>query len=185
MEEQFSQSAVNANDGIVEFAKQAPSPNFDERPPQIQTEVIIVHAISLPPGQYGGDDIEALFCNRLDINAHSYYGQLENLRVSAHLLVRRQGQIIQFVNLRKRAWHAGESFCLGRNKVNDFSIGIELEGCDDDGFEEAQYASLNRLIEYSMERFPLISRDRIFGHSQIAPDRKTDPGPHFDWSRVR
>ncbi len=178
--------SINQPDsGKVEFARQVPTPNFDDRPSASSVKVIIVHAISLPPGQYGGDDIEAFFCNRLDLSAHSFYRQLENTRVSAHLFVRRQGQIIQFVNLHKRAWHAGESFCLGLSKVNDFSIGIELEGCDDDGFEKVQYESLNQLIEYSMDVFPEINRDRIFGHSQIAPGRKTDPGPHFDWSQVR
>lgn len=161
------------------------SPNFDERPAGVCPEVIIIHAISLPPGRYGGGYIDALFCNQLDTAEHPYFEQLQGLKVSAHFLIRRDGSLVQYVSVDKRAWHAGVSVCLGKERVNDFSIGIELEGCDDDPFESPQYTSLEALIELMCQHFPAIDRSRIFGHSQIAPGRKTDPGPYFDWSRIR
>ena len=137
---------IDLSSGIIEGVKQTSSPNFDSRPSGVQPEALIIHSISLPPGQYGGSEIEELFCNKLDCSAHSYFHALKNLKVSAHLLIRRNGEVIQFVSLNERAWHAGESFCLGRENVNDFSIGIELEGCDEDTFEEDQYAALDELI---------------------------------------
>ena len=176
---------IDLYSGIIEGVKQTPSPNYDSRPSDVRPEALIIHSISLPPGQYGGSEIEELFCNKLDCSAHSYFHALKNLKVSAHLLIRRNGEVVQFVSLNERAWHAGESFCLGRENVNDFSIGIELEGCDEDTFEEDQYAALNELIELLIAEYPQIYRSRIFGHSEIAPKRKTDPGPNFEWSRVR
>ena len=176
---------IDVTSGFLEGVRRVDSENFDFRPDGVEPEAIIVHAISLPPGQYGGTEIEGLFCNCLDITAHPYFRDLENLRVSAHFLIRRDAEIIQFVSLNKRAWHAGVSFCLGRENVNDFSIGIELEGCDEDTFEDSQYAALNSLIHALIEHYPQMGYDKIFGHSDIAPGRKTDPGPNFDWSRIR
>lgn len=170
---------------LIDEIEQVASPNFDERPQGVEPEVIIIHAISLPPGRYGGNFIEALFCNHLDYRAHPYFEGLKGLQVSAHFLIRRDGTMVQFVPVEKRAWHAGVSMCLGRERVNDFSIGIELEGCDEDQFEQVQYDSLDRLIEALIGTYPQISRSRIYGHSEIAPDRKTDPGPNFEWSKVR
>ncbi len=162
-----------------------PSPNQDRRPAGCAPEVVIIHAISLPPRRYGGDAIERLFCNSLDPGGHPYFGEICRLEVSAHLLIRRDGSVMQFVSLDQRAWHAGVSECLGRPRVNDFSIGIELEGCDEESFTGVQYAELNRVLGQIRHRYPVISRDRLFGHSDIAPGRKTDPGPHFDWKRIR
>ncbi len=170
---------------LIEGIERIISPNFDARPNNMRPEVIIIHAISLPPGHFGGQYIEDLFCNQLNSEEHAYFKTLQGLRVSAHLLIRRDGSMIQFVPLDKRAWHAGVSRCLGRERVNDFSIGIELEGCDAERFEEIQYQSLNELIELLIREYPPIDRQRIFGHAEIAPDRKTDPGPYFDWSKVR
>ncbi len=160
-----------------------PSPNCDERPAGCVPEVLVIHAISLPPGEFGGPAIEQFFCNRLDFTAHPYYRQLREVRVSAHLLIRRWGAIIQFVPFTRRAWHAGRSFCEGRTRVNDFSIGIELEGTDDTPYEEAQYESLVGLTRAIMRAYPAITAARIYGHADIAPGRKTDPGTHFDWPR--
>jgi AmpD protein len=148
-------------------------------------EVLILHAISLPPGEFGGCGIEDLFCNRLDPAAHPYYGEISHLEVSAHFLIRRNGEVIQFVPAHKRAWHAGRSSIEGRERVNDFSIGIELEGCDDLPFEAVQYAALAELTRALMAAFPAITPQRIYGHSDVAPGRKTDPGPRFDWARYR
>ncbi len=176
---------IDLSSGIIEGVKQVPSPNCDSRPSGVRPEALIIHSISLPPGQYGGSEIEEFFCNKLDCSAHSYFHALKDLKVSAHLLIRRNGEVVQFVSLNERAWHAGESFCLGRENVNDFSIGIELEGCDEDSFEEDQYAALDELIRLLIAKYPQFNRSRIFGHSEIAPKRKTDPGPNFEWSRVR
>ena len=176
---------LHAPSGWVTGVRWVESPNFNSRPIDMVTEVIIIHSISLPPGKYGGSEIEDFFCNRLDCSADPFFREIESLRVSAHFLIRRDGEIIQFVSLNHRAWHAGVSSCLDRENVNDFSIGIELEGCDDDTFEDCQYASLQVLISLLLEHFPQIEYDKIFGHSDIAPDRKTDPGPNFDWSRIR
>lgn len=176
---------LDISTGWIEDIVHMPSPNFNERPSGDMPEAVIVHAISLPPGAYGGGEIEDLFCNRLDCGAHEYFERLRGVRVSAHFLIRRDGAAVQFVSIAKRAWHAGESVCMGRADVNDFSIGIELEGCDEDAFEEAQYQTLDELVELFVQACPSITRDTIFGHSEIAPDRKTDPGPNFDWRRIR
>jgi AmpD protein len=157
------------------------SPNFDARPAGAEISLLVVHAISLPPGEFGGGDVADLFCNRLDAGRHPFFAEIQGLRVSAHFFVRRDGELIQFVSCDARAWHAGASVWQGRERCNDFSIGIELEGCDDLAFESAQYATLNRLIAQLCQRYPLLT---AVGHSDIAPGRKTDPGPHFDWSRV-
>jgi AmpD protein len=148
-------------------------------------ELIVIHNISLPPGEFGGDWIEALFTNRLDPSAHPYFTQVHRLRVSAHLLIRRSGTIIQFVPFHQRAWHAGKSNYRGRNQCNDFSIGIELEGADDTHYESVQYKKLAEVIRALVAAYPSLARDRIVGHEHIAPGRKTDPGPAFDWRRFR
>jgi AmpD protein len=156
------------------------SPNADDRPDGAVVELIVVHAISLPPERFGGPYIEALFTNRLDAGAHPYFQSIANLRVSAHFLVRRSGELIQFVECDRRAWHAGSSAWRGRERCNDFSIGIELEGCDTRRFASAQYGMLARLVDRICAHYPIAD---IVGHSDVAPGRKTDPGPHFDWLR--
>ncbi len=168
-------------EGWIEGIRHVPSPNFDSRPGEGQVDLVVIHAISLPPGQYGGPAILELFTNRLDPTAHPYFETLRGLRVSAHFLIRRDGEPIQFVSTRDRAWHAGVSRWRGRERCNDFSIGIELEGCDADAFTEAQYATLHTLLNALARHHPI--RD-IAGHCHIAPERKTDPGPHFDWTRL-
>lgn len=157
------------------------SPNCDERPPGEEVCLVVVHAISLPPGEFGGDGVEQLFTNRLDPWAHPYYADIAGLRVSAHFYVRRDGRIVQFVLCGRRAWHAGVSSWQGRERCNDFSIGIELEGCDDLPFEAVQYARLAGLIKGLARRYRLRG---VVGHADIAPGRKTDPGPCFDWPRL-
>jgi AmpD protein len=156
------------------------SPNFDDRPPGTEVTLVVLHSISLPPGDYGGQAIEQLFTNCLDPGAHPYFREICTLKVSSHYLVRRDGEVIQFVAPEKRAWHAGVSSWRGRERCNDFSIGIELEGAEDDVFTPAQYQSLVSVIRKLQQQFPL--RD-IAAHSEVAPGRKTDPGPGFDWPR--
>lgn len=162
-----------------------PSPNADERPAGCAIDLLVVHSISLPPGRYGGPYIRDLFLNRLDPRAHPYFAAIAGLRVSAHLLVRRDGRVIQFVALDRRAWHAGLSSFRGRERCNDFSVGIELEGSDEMPFTQAQYLSLATLTAQIQALFPAITGERIVGHADIAPGRKTDPGPAFDWMRYR
>ena len=157
------------------------SPNFDDRPAGVEISLVVLHSISLPPGAYGGDAIERFFTNRLDPAAHPYFQDIAALKVSAHYLIRRDGEVVQFVPPEKRAWHAGISSWRGRERCNDFSIGIELEGTDDSAFEAAQYQSLIDLIESLKKQYPL--RD-IAAHSDVAPGRKTDPGARFDWPRL-
>ena len=168
-------------DGIRRVA----SPNFDARPPGSGIDLIVVHGISLPPGEFGGPHIEQLFCNRLDAHAHDCFRALADLRVSAHLLIRRDGSLVQFVALSDRAWHAGESRFGDRVGCNDFSIGIEMEGTDRTPYEAAQYEILGDVCRALMDRWPAITGDRIVGHSDVAPRRKTDPGPAFDWRRLK
>jgi N-acetyl-anhydromuramoyl-L-alanine amidase len=174
---------IDSTSGLMAGVRFVPSPNHDERPDGADAQAIVVHSISLPPGEYGGEGIVELFTNRLDPGAHPLYPRIAELKVSAHFLVRRDGSLIQFVPVHRRAWHAGQSWCEGRRRVNDFSIGIELEGTDHDPFEGTQYASLASLTRALMRRFPGVTRERIYGHSDIAPGRKTDPGPQFDWHR--
>ena len=157
------------------------SPNCDERPPGVAVTLVVLHSISLPPGEYGGEHIERLFTNRLDPAAHSYFREVHSLRVSSHFLIRRDGELVQFVPVERRAWHAGASAWRGRGACNDFSVGIELEGTDDSPFEDPQYAALALLLMDLETKLPL--RD-IAGHSDVAPGRKTDPGAQFDWPRL-
>lgn len=167
-------------DGWLSGVRRLASPNCDRRPPSTAVSLLVVHNISLPPDQFGGPYIERLFTNTLDCSAHPYFEQLRELRVSSHFLIRRDGAIVQFVPCGKRAWHAGVSEWRGQQRCNDFSIGVELEGCDTQPFSDAQYAALARLTRRLRRRYPL---QDVAGHSQIAPTRKTDPGPHFDWPR--
>lgn len=171
--------------GWLPGARRIPSPNQDDRPAGTLVDLLVIHSISLPPGELGGPWIEQLFLNRLDPDAHPYFAAIAPLRVSAHLLIRRDGEMVQFVDLRRRAWHAGASTFQGRRACNDFSIGIELEGADDVSFRDAQYDRLCAATRTIMGRFPAITAARITGHSDIAPERKTDPGPSFDWERYR
>ena len=168
--------------GTANLAAQIPSPNHDARPAGTRVSLLVVHGISLPPGEFGGDGIERLFTNRLDPGAHPYHAAVAALKVSAHFLIRRDGALIQFVRCADRAWHAGASAWDGRPRCNDFSIGVELEGTDDIASTGAQYAMLARLAKALRRRYPI---DDIVGHSDIAPGRKTDPGPAFDWVRLR
>ena len=165
-------------------ARSVPSPNCDARPDGAQPELIVLHGISLPPGEYGGTHIEALFTNKLDHDAHPYFAELKGLEVSSHLLIRRDGELVQFVPLTERAWHAGASCFRGRSRCNDFSIGIELEGTDDDAYSDAQYDALIALVRAIRAAWPEISNRQIAAHSDIAPGRKTDPGPAVDWLRL-
>jgi AmpD protein len=170
------------DDGIVQGVRFVPSPNCDERPPDAAIDLIVVHAISLPPGEFGGPGIEALFTNRLDPAAHPYYAGIAALRVSAHFVIRRSGELTQFVACSKRAWHAGASSWRGRPQCNDYSVGIELEGSESVPFEDPQYERLATLTGALAKRYPIAG---VVAHSDIAPGRKTDPGPNFDWARFR
>ena len=168
--------------GWYRFARHAPSPNFGPRPPQAVVDLVVLHSISLPPGQYGGDGVQQLFSNRLDWDAHPYYGTIRGLEVSAHFYIRRDGALWQFVSGDDRAWHAGRSHYRGRDNCNDDSIGIELEGLEGDRFEDAQYETLLSLLAAIAQQYPVI---HIAGHEHIAPGRKADPGPGFDWAALR
>jgi len=168
--------------GFVEGARIIASPHCDARPPGTRIELIVIHAISLPPGEFGGPGVIELFCGRLDPAAHPYYATIAASKVSAHFLIRRDGEILQFVRCDARAWHAGKSSWGGRERCNDFSLGIELEGADDVPFEAAQYETLAGLIHTLESRYPITE---IVGHADIAPERKTDPGPNFDWKHFR
>lgn len=173
------------DDGWLTSALHRPSPNRDQRPPDTRVELLVIHNISLPPADFSGDWIDDLFLNRLDPAAHPYFEGIAGQPVSAHLLIRRDGRLIQYVSCEERAWHAGLSCFAGRERCNDFSIGIELEGTDDIPFTEIQYARLTDCTHQIMGRYPAITEARIVGHSDIAPGRKTDPGPAFDWERYR
>lgn len=177
---------LNSATGLLDQATIVASPNCDERDSGAVPEAIIVHCISLPPGEYGGDAVERFFTNSLSASEHPYYESMAHLTVSAHFLIKRDGHILQFVPTHLRAWHAGESVCLGRPKVNNFSIGIELEGLDTDpdGFTDEQYDCLQSLVVELQQAYPDIKHDSVFAHSDIAPGRKPDPGPYFDWNRL-
>ena len=165
-------------DGWYRFAKHTPSPNFGPRPANTSIDLVVLHSISLPPGQYGGPEIEALFTNTLDWDAHPYFQQIRGAEVSAHFVIRRDGALIQFVSCDDRAWHAGRSSYQGRDNCNDFSIGIELEGLEGNTFETSQYETLSSLCAAIAQHYQL---HRIAGHEHVAPDRKQDPGAGFDW----
>lgn len=169
-------------DGWLEGVTWLPSPNFGERPADAAVSLIVVHNISLPPDEFGGDWVEQFFLNQLDASAHPYFATIADVQVSAHFYVRRDGRVIQFVGCDQRAWHAGSSKWCGRENCNDFSVGIELEGADSQPFTTEQYEALADLVEALQARYPIAA---IAGHSDIAPGRKTDPGPGFDWAVLR
>ncbi len=168
--------------GWLRGARRCASPNFGPRPAGATVDLVVVHSISLPPGEYGGDAIEQLFTNRLDWNAHPYYQQIRGLEVSAHFVVRRDGELLQFVSCDARAWHAGASVWRGRADCNDYSVGVELEGLEGERFEAAQYARLATLIKALSRRYPVTA---VAGHEHVAPGRKNDPGAGFDWPLLR
>jgi AmpD protein len=165
-------------------ATQLDSPHCNDRPPNTPIELVVIHGISLPPGEFGTGVIEDFFCGKLAVTTEAYYEPIKDLKVAAHLLISRVGEITQFVPFDRRAWHAGISTFAGKNGCNDFSIGIELEGTDDVPYEEIQYEQLTAVLRAIMFAYPVITRDRIVGHEDVAPGRKTDPGPSFDWSRL-
>jgi len=169
-------------DGWWQGARACPSPNFGPRPEGAEIDLVVLHSISLPPGQYGGDAIEQLFLNRLDWDAHPYYQQIRGLQVSAHFVVRRSGETVQYVSCDARAWHAGRSQWRGRDNCNDYSIGIELEGLEGETFEPAQYTALVPLLRAVRARYPV---REVVGHEHVAPGRKIDPGPGFDWAALQ
>ncbi len=171
--------------GQISFARWTPSPNFGPRPDGAGISLLVVHNISLPPGQFGGREIEDFFCNQLDHSAHPYFKTIEGVQVSAHLLIRRDGALVQVVSLLDRAWHAGRSCFEGQEECNDFSIGIELEGTDDTPYTTEQYRMLAKVADLIMTAWPDITANRITGHCDIAPGRKSDPGPAFDWRYFR
>jgi N-acetyl-anhydromuramoyl-L-alanine amidase len=176
---------VDARTGIMRGARQVSSPNLDERPAQTSVDLIVVHGISLPPDDFGGPWIDALFTNQLPADKHPYFAEVASLRVSSHFLVRRTGEIVQYVPVLARAWHAGVSSFEGRERCNDFSIGVELEGADTIPYEPRQYRALAELIVALCAAYPTLSTTHVVGHEHIAPGRKTDPGPSFDWPRLR
>jgi AmpD protein len=171
--------------GLALGVRQVLSSHFDERPAGTVMDLIVVHGISLPPGEFGGPWIDRLFTGHLPPEVHPFFRDLAIGRVSAHAIIRRDGEIVQYVPFAQRAWHAGRSEYQGRSPCNDFSVGIELEGTDETPYENAQYDSLAALITALLAAYPTLSRERIVGHSDVAPGRKTDPGPAFDWPRLR
>lgn len=176
---------INIKNGLVDSCHYIQSPNSDERPAQQDAELIIIHNISLPPGQFGGAYIEKLFTNQLDADDHPYFESIQQLKVSAHILISRDGTITQFVPFHQRAWHAGKSNYCGRERCNDFSIGIELEGTDDVPYEEIQYQQLAQLINALQSAYPSLDKTALTGHCDVAPERKTDPGPAFNWDHLK
>ena len=175
---------VSPGVGLLRPAEQCPSPNQDDRPAGSEPELIVLHGISLPPGEFSGPHIRELFTNRLDWDAHPYFAEIRDLKVSAHLLIDRAGDVAQFVPFGRRAWHAGQSSFRGRDCCNDYSIGIELEGEDDTPYTDAQYLHLVGVLQAIIASYPALSVRRIAGHCDIAPGRKSDPGPVFDWLRL-
>jgi len=175
---------VNTDSGLIEPARQCASPNHDSRPSPSIPEMVIIHGISLPPGNFGGPEIEQLFTNTLDWDAHAYFDEIRGLEVSTHLLIRRDGELVQFVPFTHRAWHAGESCFRDRSCCNDFSIGIELEGDDETPYADEQYEVLIAVTHALRVAYPGLSAREIAAHSDISPGRKTDPGPAFDWLRL-
>jgi N-acetyl-anhydromuramoyl-L-alanine amidase len=175
---------IDLDRGLLREARQCPSPNQDTRPAGLAPGLVVIHGISLPPGVFGGPQIEQLFQNKLDWNAHPYYAEIRGLQVSAHLLIRRVGEMVQFVPFDRRAWHAGESTFRGVARCNDYSIGIELEGDDRTDYTDQQYAAIVGIVIALMQAFPGLDTRHIAGHCDIAAGRKTDPGPAFDWLRL-
>jgi len=175
---------LDIDSGIIEEARQVCSPNFDERPADCGPELIVVHSIALPPGEFGGPWIDHLFCNCLDPAEHQYFEEVHELRVSSHLLIRRDGELVQYVPLTSRAWHAGPSSYQGREACNDFSVGIELEGDEVTPYAAPQYEMLADVIRTLRLNYPDLAKAPLVGHSDIAPGRKTDPGDVFDWPRL-
>ncbi|MBV1929912.1 MAG: 1,6-anhydro-N-acetylmuramyl-L-alanine amidase AmpD [Gammaproteobacteria bacterium] len=167
--------------GRLADARQCPSPNQGERPAGSEVSLLVIHNISLPPGQFGGGYIEQFFTNVLNADEHSYFAEIADLQVSSHLLIDRQGEVVQFVPLGRRAWHAGDSSFAGCANCNDYSIGIELEGTDTEPYSDKQYQSLVQVCQQLLVSYPALSAERIVGHSDVSPGRKTDPGPAFDW----
>lgn len=172
---------IELKTGLLSGATYLPSPNCNARPQGIMIDTVIVHGISLPPGEFNTGAIEEFFCERLDFSTHPYFETIANLHVSAHLLIDREGKIIQFVPFNQRAWHAGQSTFQGKDNCNDYSIGIELEGTDEVPYEKIQYERLAEVTAALLLAYPALTRKRVVGHSDIAPGRKTDPGPMFDW----
>ncbi|TQV71386.1 1,6-anhydro-N-acetylmuramyl-L-alanine amidase AmpD [Aliikangiella marina] len=172
-------------DGWITSAKKQLSQHFNERPANKAVSLLVIHNISLPPGEFGNQYVEDFFCDKLDCDLHPYFESIKELRVSSHLFIKRDGQLIQFVDLNKRAWHAGESSFNGQINCNDFSVGIELEGTDDLAYTDAQYEALTQVTKELMDYFPYLTLDNIVGHCHIAPERKSDPGESFDWQRFR
>ncbi len=180
----FNNSMFKIKNGLLAPARIVKSPNYDDRGDEDDISLIVIHNISLPPNEFGGKGIEQLFTNTLDKTKHPFYEEIHELRVSSHLLIRRDGEIVQFVPFHKRAWHAGVSQYLGRDVCNDFSIGIEMEGTDFEPFEEIQYKTLNDVIFALLKNYPTLNSSAITGHENIAPERKTDPGPYFNWDKL-
>lgn len=176
---------IDLRTGLLNDTVYRCSPNQDERPDPNDISGIVIHNISLPPGEFGGGWIDDLFLNQLDPNAHPYFEAIANLEVSSHLLIRRDGEVLQYVPFHQRAWHAGVSNWQGRERCNDFTVGIELEGCDDQSFEASQYEALVAVIKSLCQTYDGLDYDKITGHEHIAPGRKTDPGPYFDWAQLR
>ncbi|HEY4369774.1 MAG TPA: 1,6-anhydro-N-acetylmuramyl-L-alanine amidase AmpD [Steroidobacteraceae bacterium] len=180
-----SVAPIDTDRGLLRAARQVQSPNHDERPAGVVMDLIVVHGISLPPDEFGGPWIDCLFTNTLPAAEHPYFAQIADRKVSSHLLIRRDGELVQYVPFNRRAWHAGVSQYRGRERCNDFSIGIELEGTDTSAYEPAQYRALAHTIAALCDAYDSLSVERIAGHSDVAPGRKTDPGESFDWPRLR
>lgn len=176
---------IDSQSGLLNGCEYCHSPNQDERPDNMEISGVVIHNISLPPGEFGGQWINDLFLNQLDPTAHPFFIDIAELRVSSHILIRRNGELKQYVPFNKRAWHAGASSWDGRERCNDFTIGIELEGTDDQSFEIIQYQQLSKLIRALCKTYPSLDKNALKGHCDIAPERKTDPGPFFDWSFLR
>lgn len=175
---------IDRSTGLISEVRQQPSPNCDSRPNESDISLIVIHGISLPPGEFGGGYIDQLFCNQLNPDEHPYFNEISDLKVSSHILVRRDGEIVQYVPLHKRAWHAGVSKYNNRDCCNDFSIGIELEGEDETPYTDIQYHVLAKLVKILADKYPKLDNQTIAGHCDIAPGRKTDPGKAFDWEHL-
>jgi AmpD protein len=184
MSEQVQPYTIDVATGLMRGARQVPSPNCDDRPADADVSLVVLHGISLPPACFDGDCVADLFTNQLDWNSHPYFREIEGLKVSSHLYIRRTGEVVQFVPFTRRAWHAGASAYRGRSNCNDFSLGIELEGTDDVPYENIQYTVLATVLKAVFEAYPRLTARDLAGHCDIAPGRKTDPGPAFDWMRL-